>query len=136
MDSLWLDTGVDPNLLRRWTGSGTNPSRTYAASASGSSVSIDDAAPGANIVVLPTANGSITHNGIYTSDAVAGESITFTAEKGTNTFTASAGSMSIAYVGTGWETVNDISALEQRISDAEVQITPEAIIGTVTSSVQ
>lgn len=108
----------------------------------GTNVSISDAVVGTDIIVVPSGSGQIVYNDTDTVN-VEGEAITFTAQQGENTFvfTLNEGSeaqpnMQITYLASGWDTINNTAMLERRIQDAEVKITPEAIIGTVISSQQ
>lgn len=139
---LWLDTGVDPNVLRRWAGRDVDPSRTYEVFVEGENVSISDAVAGTDIIINTPGDGVVVWNETTTFN-VGNETVTVVAAPGINTFVFTLDSsseaqpiMEITYQASGWETINDTAILEQRITDAEMKVTPEAIVGTVTSSVQ
>lgn len=61
VDKLWLDMGVTPSILRRWTGNGESTDREYAAEHTGSIVQFNDAPAGTGLAVK--VEGSFTQEG-------------------------------------------------------------------------
>ena len=133
----WLDTGVTPQQMRTWRGLSATPSGATMTT----DRSIDEtveAAAGAEAIIDNT-NATITSDITITATAeddststatitVNGEPTTVTLTNGTGSMTVDAEAISytitadadidVSYTCSGWETVNDTTATEDKLDDA------------------
>lgn len=117
---IWADGGVSPTVFRRWLGADVSTDREYTLSLTGSLITIDNTKGDVqNISVsAPEASDDITVTvGSDSYTIPFGESIDVPPVIGLNILIPSEGTIEVIYSGSGWETVNDTSALQEGLDE-------------------
>jgi len=122
----WLDTSVEPSVLRRWRGASVPGTKQYQETRTGNPIVIDNSigtviffsvsAPGAteDVEVTLTTDSDPSISEVYTIPAGTSEAID--ALPGVNTL-ASTHDLSALINGSGWETVNSTEDLREGVDD-------------------